>query len=397
MEHGSRKPVARAFACATATAIALTMLPGLPDVAAHADDGAGDARMMAGGGSVGGGPGAIDHVDKPFGQIIRIIPDRGMSALLYLPALPVDPYHSDEETGHPALQALRIDRAWADDPDSWEAWGTFEWDADWQEYAWGLDSIQPVYDDDHADPSILYCTVSYSSEAIDYRDFFLRATAVILEDGVTTAIEFEPALFEYAEEWLPEPVEPDAPVEPDDPGASERPQKPQKEPPTVVNPPAVNSGDSGGNRGGVGQGESERNEASGERPKDDKAEGSSSPAGDDSTAPASISPLPRSEEPSANAGSRSGDGDTQDNAPDDQAGRAGKHAIENKASTSEKAFADSASHRETTVEPAATTPSETGAAAAARVPGFALAIGGTIGAMALAGGIAAFVRARGMR
>lgn len=220
MEHGSRKPVVRALACATAIALALS--PTLPSGAAHADVREGDARMMAGGGSVGGGPGAIDHVDKPFGQIIRIIPDHGMSALLYLPALPVDPYHSDEETGHPALQTLRVDRAYADDPDSWEAWGTFEWDADWQEYAWGLDSVQPVYDDNYADPSILYCTVSYSSETVDYRDFYLRATAVVLEDGVRTAIEFEPALFEYAEEWLPEPVEPVDPVEPENPAEPEK-------------------------------------------------------------------------------------------------------------------------------------------------------------------------------
>ena len=252
MEHGSRKRLVRALACTTMIALALS--PGLPGVAAHADVREGDARMMAGGGSVGGGPGAIDHVDKPFGQIIRIIPDHGMSALLYLPALPVDPYHSDEETGHPALQTIRVDRAYADDPDSWEAWGTFEWDADWQEYAWGLDSVQPAYDDNYADPSILYCTVSYSSETVDYRDFYLRATAVVLEDGVQTTIEFEPALFEYAEEWLPEPVEPVDPVEPENPAEPEKPQEPQKEPPTVVNPPDVNGGDSGGNRGGVGQG-----------------------------------------------------------------------------------------------------------------------------------------------
>ena len=109
MEHGSRKRLVRALACTTMIALALS--PGLPGVAAHADVREGDARMMAGGGSVGGGPGAIDHVDKPFDQIIRIIPDHGMSALLYLPALPVDPYHSDEETGHPALQTLRVDRA----------------------------------------------------------------------------------------------------------------------------------------------------------------------------------------------------------------------------------------------------------------------------------------------
>lgn len=69
MEHGSRKRLVRALACTTMIALALS--PGLPGVAAHADVREGDARMMAGGGSVGGGPGAIDHVDKPFDQIIR--------------------------------------------------------------------------------------------------------------------------------------------------------------------------------------------------------------------------------------------------------------------------------------------------------------------------------------
>lgn len=383
MEHGSRKRLVRALACTTMIALALS--PGLPGVAAHADVREGDARMMAGGGSVGGGPGAIDHVDKPFGQIIRIIPDHGMSALLYLPALPVDPYHSDEETGHPALQTLRVDRAYADDPDSWEAWGTFEWDADWQEYAWGLDSVQPVYDDDYADPGILYCTVSYSSETVDYRDFYLRATAVVLEDGVRTAIEFEPALFEYAEEWLPEPVEPVDPVEPENPAEPEKPQEPQKEPPTVVNPPDVNGGDSGGNRGGVGQGESERNEASEERPKKDGF-----PAGGNPVSTASILPLPRNEEPAA--GTQDGDG-TQENAPDEQAGRAGESDAASKESMPGKAFADSSTSRDSAATSAGSTSSET----AHRMPGFALAIGGTIGAMALISGIAAFARARRKR
>ena len=237
MQHGTRKRLGRTVAGALALGIAAALA--LPGSAALA--------LTAGGDVGGGGDGGIDRVDKPFGQIIRIIPDVGMSALLYLPALPIDPYYRDEETGRPALQALYVDRAYADDPDAWERWGTFEWDEDWQEYAWGTDSIFPVYDDDYEDPSILYCTVSYSSSIVDYRDFYLRATAVTLENGALTTTAFEPALIAYEEEWLPDPA-PD-PDEPDEPDA---------EPPSVVNPPEVDSGDGGGNRGGVGQGESER-------------------------------------------------------------------------------------------------------------------------------------------
>ena len=198
-----------------------------------------------GGGSLGsgtGGPGSgIGHVDQPFGQVIRIIPDVGMSALLYLPPLPIDPYCRDEDTEHPNLQVLYVDRAYADEPGNWERWGTFEWDEDWQEYASGADSISPVFDDNYQDPTILYCTVSYSSKAVDYRDFYLRATAVTREDGVLTTTEFEPALIAYEDGWRP-----------DDPDDSD------DEPPTIVNPPEAGAGDSGGNRGGAVQGESER-------------------------------------------------------------------------------------------------------------------------------------------
>ena len=117
MRHLTRKrlrPAARA-AAALGLAAALAANGG---TAAWADVEAGGALGgspggMAGGiggiapGSGGGGPGSgIGHVDQPFGQIIRIIPDVGMSALLYLPPLPVDPYYRDEDTGHPALQVL---------------------------------------------------------------------------------------------------------------------------------------------------------------------------------------------------------------------------------------------------------------------------------------------------
>lgn len=177
----------------------------------------------------------------------------------------------------------------------------------------GLDSVQPVYNDNYADPSILYCTVSYSSETVDCRDFHLRATAVVLEDGAQTTIELESALFEYAEEWLP--------------------------------------------------------------------------TGGDPVSTASILPLPRSEEQD----DRTQDGDgAPENAPDEQAGRAGESDAASKESMSGKVFADSSTSRDSAATSAGSTSSET----AHRMPGFALAIGGTIGAMALISGIAAFARAR---
>ena len=152
-----------------------------------------------------------------------------------------------------------------------------------------------------------------------------------------------------------------------------------------MNPPDVNGGDSGGNRGGVGQGESERNEASEERPKKDGF-----PAGGNPVSTASILPLPRNEEPAA--GTQDGDG-TQENAPDEQDGRAGESDAASKESMPGKAFADSSTSRDS----AATSAGSTSSGTAHRMPGFALAIGGTIGAMALISGIAAFARARRKR
>lgn len=79
MQHGTRKRPGRALVCALVLGIAAALA--LPCSSALA--------LTAGGDVGGGGDGGIDRVDKPFGQIIRIIPDVGTLSILFLPALPI--------------------------------------------------------------------------------------------------------------------------------------------------------------------------------------------------------------------------------------------------------------------------------------------------------------------
>lgn len=230
MQHSTRnRPFARAGALLSCTlACALGVCAG-PACASPAVAFAAPAQEAA----ADDGDAAV--VDQPFGQIIRIVPGRGMSALLYLPALPV----SDEEGNGPgALESLLIERSDAEDPGTWENVGTLTWDEDCREYATedSLITLRPVYADDQW-TTVAHCVVQYCDPDVDYRDFYLRATAVCREDGGQAVLAFAPALIEY-----PQDAKPDA----------------DGEAPDVVVPPVVPAGESGGNRGGIGQGESQR-------------------------------------------------------------------------------------------------------------------------------------------
>ena len=356
MQHGTRKRPGRALACALTFGLAAALaLPG------------GSALALAGVGGVGGvggaGDGGIDRVDEPFGQIVRIIPDVGTLSILFLPALPI----LDEEGRLPgSLETLAIERAYADDPDAWEPLGTLAWDDGWGEYNTpdGSLSLVPVYADDQW-TIVSYCTVHVESDAVDYRDFYLRATAVTWEDGVRTTTAFAPALFAYEEEWLPDPQpDPDDPDDPDGPGA---------EPPSVVNPPKAGGGDSGGNRGGVGQGESERVD----------------PAG----APEDVVPAAQEAEAAPRRGAPSAG---QDATGSGNGGEGGAD-VEGGASALEGATAPAAQGGAAASSAA---PADAGAAEAdgeGRIPGFAWAVGVTAGAVAVAGGALAARRARSER
>ena len=176
---------------------------------------------------------------------------------------------------------------------------------------------------------------------------------MVLEDGTLTTTEFEPALIVYEEAWLPDPEEPD------------------EEPPNIVNPPEVNAGDSGGNRGGVTQGESERVDPAG-------SPGDLAP----SVEKAEAAPLDGATGSGAEA--TTGDASEAASSVDDTSAKAAR-AEQSDTATSNNAAASDASK------------ASEAAADENRIPGFAWAIGITAGAVGLAGGAVVLWRARPRR
>lgn len=367
MSHHTRnESKATAFNCCVLAACAALAMgcacPSAPSAWAH-ESAASPQEALGGGGVLGGGnPGsgsASPTVEQPYGQIVRIIPGKGMTTILFLPALPIDPGWGQVQ--HPDLQVLYLDRRYADDPaDSWERWGAYTWNEDHLMYETAEgDGIRAVYDDDFANPSIRHCAVFRFSEAVDYRDFYLRATAVVLQDGETVETTFEPALIAYPEGSRPSDDENDL-----------------TPPPSVVNPPETDSGGSGGNIGGVGQGESDRVHPEG-GPKAPESNGSAAQ---------------EASEPTGAGGVRASD------APQERA--ASEPAQPSVAPAPEKAYAA----QEPTVEPGAAATQKPAAepeAAASEVadepaglPGFAWALGLTAGVVGIAGGAIAVMRAK---
>lgn len=278
-----------------------------------------------------------------------------MTTVLFLPALPIDPGWGQVQ--HPDLQVLYLDRRYADDPaDSWERWGVYTWNEDHLMYETPEgDGIRAVYDDNFANPSIRHCAVFHRSETVDYRDFYLRATAVVLQDGETVETVFEPALITYPEGSRPSD---------DENGLTP--------PPSVVNPPETDSGGSGGNVGGVGQGESER-----VHPED----GPEAPKSNEPAAPEGNGPAAQeASEPTGAGGVRASD------APQERA--ASEPAQPSVAPAPEKAYAA----QKPAVEPAAAA-SEV-ADEPASLPGFVWALGLTAGVVGIAGGAVAVMRAK---
>lgn len=236
-------------ACALALATTLTLPVGF---AFAADDdqfmGGGSMGGGMGGGSMGGGSGVPEsggtgsepgENTAPHGSIVQAKPDvndpttRHVLALLFLP---VDAALCDEDFQWrtPTLQTLTLERAYTDDANSWECIYKYVWNEDYSGY-YAIDESDETginFGEQVHPISTTMANVTYAETATHPRDFLLRATAVELSGDTPTTTTFDPVLYTYPEGMWP--------TEGD------------------IKPPKEDNGSSGGNRGGVGQGESTR-------------------------------------------------------------------------------------------------------------------------------------------
>ena len=172
----------------------------------------------------------------PRGEIAKVTPGKNVIFILYLPMLPIidkNGWYSGD-----LLKSLRIERSYADDPNTWSEYATLKWDSS-SFYFYAVDSesesgfnsnvrIPPPYYDN-------FCTVVCNENQSEYRDFFLRATATTVVDGGLEEKTYGPALFAFPESMKPAPDDPPA-TKPADPS----------------------DGSAGGNRGNVTPGTSNR-------------------------------------------------------------------------------------------------------------------------------------------
>lgn len=172
----------------------------------------------------------------PRGEIAKVTPGGTVIFILYLPMLPIidkDGWYCGDN-----LESLRLERAYADDPSNWTEYALLKWDSN-SNYYYAIDPLSengfnrnifippPYYNN--------FCTVVCNEPMNAYRNFFLRVTAVTTSEEVKEEETYGPVSFIFLDSMKPAP---------DD--------KP------TTKPSDPDDGSSGGNRGNVSPGESER-------------------------------------------------------------------------------------------------------------------------------------------
>ena len=183
-------------------------------------------------------PNEKDPSSKPLprGEIAKVTPGSTVIFILYLPMLPIidkDGWYCGDN-----LESLRLERAYADNPNNWSEYALIKWDNN-SNYYYAIDPLsESGFNQDIYIPPPYYnnfCTVICNEPMDSYRDFFLRVTAVTTSEETKEEKTYGPVSFIFPDSMKPAP---------DD--------KP------TTKPSDPDDGSSGGNRGNVSPGESER-------------------------------------------------------------------------------------------------------------------------------------------